>query len=84
MRNPNIVGSVSGVDKYLEKKPKRGPAKTPRPCCRACGKKLRRAPAHLEARGRGEWGDYGDTFFCGLTCGYIYAVRIVRAAQAQK
>ena len=26
----------------------------------------------------GEWGGYGDNFFCGLNCGYKYAVKYLR------
>jgi hypothetical protein len=29
----------------------------------------------------GEWGNYGDSFFCGLRCGYRYAVRSLRGAR---
>lgn len=26
----------------------------------------------------GEWGGYGDNFFCGLNCGYKFAVRVMQ------
>lgn len=37
-------------------------------CC-WCGRKLRR-----QRFGKKDWGDYGDGFFCGLRCGYQFAV----------
>ncbi len=39
--------------------------------CEWCGKKLRRHRYRP-----GERGDYGDGFFCGLRCGYLFGVAI--------
>lgn len=45
--------------------------------CLWCGRKLR--PYRYRdlpwANGR-EWGGYGDAMFCGLACGYKFAVRM--------
>ena len=32
----------------------------------------------------GEWGGYGDGFFCGLTCGHRYAVRTLNSARTTR
>jgi hypothetical protein len=32
----------------------------------------------------GEWGDYGDNFFCGLNCGYRWAVMRVKMSEKQE
>lgn len=61
-------------------RPRRTPAKTPRPKCRHCDKPLRRVSEWRERRYPGQvWGDYGDNFFCGLRCGYGYAVEVLGA-----
>lgn len=56
--------------------------KTPKPTCRFCGKPLRRYKlrdvAEFKARGM-EWGDYGDNKFCGLRCGYEWAITVSRS-----
>ena len=68
--------------------------KTPRPCCRSCGKPLRRyryavsklGPDESEAfRNRigadgqpAEWGDYGDNNLCGVTCGYNLMLALLK------
>lgn len=56
-----------------------------RPKCRACKKPLRRyryrqgGPNSVSwAHAGQQWGDYGDNLFCGLTCGYRFAVRMER------
>jgi hypothetical protein len=41
--------------------------------CLWCGKKLRRCQ-----HGSGERGDYGDGFFCGLRCGFAFAVALAK------
>ena len=47
--------------------------------CLWCGRKLRayrwRHKDYAKAQGK-EWGDYGDGHFCGLRCGYQFAVRL--------
>ncbi len=53
--------------------------------CLWCGRKLRRYRFRHEGRelvpfeagptaGYGERGDYGDNAFCGVSCGYVFAV----------
>lgn len=32
----------------------------------------------------GEWGGYGDNFFCGLNCGYRWAVMLVKTNEKQQ
>lgn len=61
-------------------------ATTPAPDCRACRKKLRRASSHYDGRtthdGKPrEWGSYGDNLFCGLSCGYRWAIAIASQRQ---
>ena len=47
--------------------------------CLWCGRKLRayryRDAEHNKGKGK-EKGDYGDGHFCGLRCGYQFAVRL--------
>ena len=48
------------------------------PACMSCGKPLRRFRWRDEAWAHGmEWGNKGDGFFCGRTCGYAFAVVMV-------
>lgn len=65
---------------------KRAPAPTPRPYCRQCGKPLRRVREWQERDSKGGkvWGDYGDNFFCGLRCGYTFAVSALRMNSVPK
>lgn len=45
--------------------------------CLWCGRKLRRFRYRDAEHNEGkEWGDYGDGHFCGLRCGYQFAVRL--------
>lgn len=44
-----------------------------KPKCLWCGKPLRKCQ-YRELAGYGEWGDYGDGHFCGLWCGYRFAL----------
>lgn len=32
----------------------------------------------------GDWGNYGDNFFCGLNCGYRWALMRVRLSEKQQ
>lgn len=50
-----------------------------RPRCENCGRELRlyRGRASEYARER-LYGDYGDGAFCGLRCGYHFALRVLR------
>jgi hypothetical protein len=73
-RDHDLVAESPGYSS--PKRPKRAPAKTPRPNCRYCGKPLRRAPDYIEARTGKSWGDYGDDSFCGLRHGYLWAVQL--------
>lgn len=43
------------------------------PLCLNCGKKLRAYAYRAEYPGK-NFGGYGDNHFCGLTCGYRWAV----------
>ena len=65
----------------------RPPATTPRPCCLACKKPLRRYKRDGQTFDDGtpqEWGDYGDNRFCGLTCGWRWACRNSALPTAKK
>jgi len=48
------------------------------PKCAQCGKQLRkfrwRDHADINNGGKRKWGDYGDNVFCGLRCGYWFAL----------
>lgn len=68
--------------------------KTPRPCCRNCGRPLRRYKYTVSKLGHdasealrnklgvdgkpAEWGDYGDNALCGMNCGYGLALSILK------
>lgn len=60
---------------------------TERPTCKWCGRRLRPKMVQdwpvgqLEATNRRQegWGGYGDGLFCGLRCGYQWAVRSLRS-----
>ena len=43
-----------------------------RPTCLECGKRLR--PYKVGGHGRWTFGGYGDDLFCGLNCGYRWAL----------
>ena len=53
------------------------PVKT-RPKCLYCDKPLRAFPHRDEEwnSARSPYGDYGDGLFCGLTCGWSWAVSV--------
>lgn len=59
------------------------------PRCQYCGKVLRVyvkwdwpiASQGPTARRFAGWGGYGDNFFCGLRCGYRWAVHTLQAAK---
>lgn len=46
--------------------------------CRWCGRKLRAARFAWFGNGRG---DYGDGYFCGLRCGYLFGRALARERQ---
>ena len=43
--------------------------------CVWCGRKLRRRLDNPTGR---QYGDYGDGLFCGLRCGFDFALRVAR------
>ncbi len=51
---------------------------TTRPTCQHCNLPLRRyrwrASPELNRDGKAQWGGYGDNLFCGLNCGYRWAI----------
>lgn len=51
-----------------------------RPLCLNCGKPLRKCAAHKTYPDSfpSPWGGYGDGHFCGLNCGYRWAVMHLR------
>ena len=51
------------------------------PKCKQCSKKLRAYRWRNEPNANGrKWGQYGDGFVCNLTCGYKYAIRVLKLA----
>lgn len=77
-----VLGAIKRCDAILSNirhpKTRRAPATTPRPDCLACKKPLRRYKQDDRTFDDGtpqEWGDYGDSRFCGLTCGWRWACR---------
>lgn len=54
------------------------PTKIDRPTCLECGKPLRTYRRLKEEDSGKCFGDYGDNFFCGLNCGYRWAVMKAR------
>lgn len=53
-----------------------------RPFCQYCARPLRRYrwrnSATLNPDGNNQWGGYGDNLFCGLTCGWRFAVAVMQ------
>jgi len=86
-----VLGSIKRCDAILNNirhpKTMRAPATTPRPNCLACNKPLRRYKQDGRTFDDGtpqEWGDYGDSRFCGLTCGWRWACRHAPMPKAKR
>ncbi len=78
-----------GCEFYSRPRPKAAPRAVPtipRPKCTCCGKALRRYKHDGYAPGGvpKEWGDYGDNRFCGLRCGYRFALATTTNPGAKK
>ena len=62
----------------MSNSPKSKPSELLRPICSHCGAPLRRyryrEHQELNHGGKSQWGDYGDNIFCGLRCGYWWAL----------
>lgn len=54
---------------------------TARPTCNQCKRALKRARRSIQGRNRGMYGRFADDLFCGLRCGYAWAIENVRGLE---